>query len=120
MTRAVAGGAGAAVSVKSPVSVTVKVALALPRLVVTVSGPVVAPIGTVVVSWVALTERRTATRPLKLTVVAPGSKLVPVIVTKVPMGPLAGSTVVIAGPKRTVKVTLAGVGSSLLARSRAF
>jgi len=73
--------AGAAVSVKSPFVVTAKVVLALPRLVVTVSGPVVAPIGTVVVIAVALLVRSTARRPLKVTAVAPGSKFVPVIVT---------------------------------------
>src|SRR2546422_8691058 len=72
--------------------------------------------GEVVVIVVALSVRMTAARPLKVTV-APGSKLVPVIVTRVPMGPLAGSTVLIAGPTLTVKprVTVA----SLPARSRA-
>src|SRR2546427_19152 len=103
-------------SVKSPVVPTVKVRLAVPREVVTTSGPVLAPMGTVVVIVVALSVRMTAGRPLKVTV-APGSKLVPVIVTRVPMGPLAGSTVLIAGPTLTVKprVTVA----SLPARSRA-
>src|SRR5438034_7712854 len=120
MTFAVAGGAGAAVRVKSPVVSTVNVRLAVPRLVVTTSGPVVAPIGTVVVIWVAVTVRTTAARPLNVTVVAPGSKLVPVIVTNVPTGPLAGSTLVIDGPNRTVKVRVAGVRSSFPARSSAF
>src|SRR5437879_6251376 len=117
ITRALVG---AAVSVKSPVAPTVNVRLAVPRLVVTTSGPVVAPIGTVVVIWVAVTVRTTAVRPLNVTVVEPGSKLVPVIVTKVPMVPLAGSTLVIDGPNRTVKVRVAGVRSSFPARSSAF
>src|SRR3989449_7426708 len=115
ITRALVG---AAVSVKSPVAPTVNVRLAVPREVVTTSGPVVAPIGTVVVIWVAVTVRTTAARPLNVTVVEPGSKLVPVIVTNVPTGPLAGSTLVIDGPNRTVKVRVAGVRSSFPARSR--
>src|SRR2546422_4326525 len=45
---------------------------------------------------------------------------VPVIVTNVPTGPLAGSTLVIDGPNRTVKVRVAGVRSSFPARSSAF
>src|SRR3990170_5632176 len=36
------------------------------------------------------------------------------------MGPPTGSTLVIDGPKRTVKLAAAGVGSSFPARSRAF
>src|SRR3989338_2726423 len=36
------------------------------------------------------------------------------------MGPSAGAIEVITGPRRTVKLWLAGVGSSLPARSRAF
>ena len=99
-------------SVKSPVVPTVNVRLAVPREVVTTSGPVVAPIGTVVVICMAVRVRTAAARPLNLTCVVPGSKVVPVIVTKVPMGPLGGSTVVIDGPKRKVKVRVAGVGSS--------
>src|SRR3989442_11950249 len=75
--------------------------------------------GTVGVIVVALIVRIPAATPLNVTVVAPGSKVVPVIVTKVPLVPLAGSTAVIEGPKRTVKVRLASVGSSLPARSRA-
>src|SRR5438552_13878563 len=120
MTFAVAGGAGAAVRVKSPVVSTVNVRLAVPRLVVTTSGPVVAPIGTVVVIWVAVTVRTTAARPLNVTVVEPGSKFVPAIVTNVPTGPLAGSTLVIDGPNRTVKVRVAGVRSSFAGRWIAF
>jgi len=43
-------------------------------------------------------------------------KRVPVIVTKVPMVPVAGSSAVTSGRKLTVKLRLAGVGSSLPAR----
>src|SRR3990170_1305612 len=118
MTRAVAGGAGAAVSVKSPVAVTVKAWLAVPSPVVTVSGPVLAPIGTVAVISVGMSVRITAARPLKGTVVAPGTKFAPLMVTRVPMGPVSGVTLVITGPRITLKLRLAGVGSSLPARSR--
>src|SRR5919198_2820452 len=120
MTFAVAGGAGAAVRVKSPVVSTVNVRLAVPREVVTTRGPVAAPVGTVVVICAAVIVRITALTPLNVTVVAPGWKLVPVIVTKVPTIPLAGSTLVIDGPNRTVNFCVAGVGSSFPARSRAF
>src|SRR2546422_8768047 len=84
------------------------------------SAPVAAPIGTVVVMTVGEIMRITAASPLKLTVVAPGSKLAPVIVTSVPIVPPDGETSAIDGPKRTLKVRAAGVGSSLPARSRAF
>src|SRR5256712_614643 len=112
--------AGLALSANSPVSVTVNVRLSLPRGLVTTSGPVVAPIGTVVVIVVAETERTTAGSPLNVTVVGPGSKWAPLIVTKVPIVPLDGETSLIAGPSSTPNVRLAGVGSSLPARSRAF
>jgi len=73
-----------------------------------------------VVICVAVIVRITAARPLKVTWVVPGSKSVPVIVTRVPAVPLVGLTLVIEGPKSTVKVCAAGVGSSLPARSIAF
>src|SRR3989449_11669374 len=84
------------------------------------SAPVAAPIGTVVVMTVGEILRIAAANPLKLTVVARGSKLAPVIVTSVPIVPPDGETSAIDGPKRTLKVRAAGVGSSLPARSRAF
>src|SRR3989454_11180709 len=84
------------------------------------SAPVAAPIGTVVVMTVGEIIRIAAANPLKLTVVAPGSKFTPVIVTSVPIVPPDGETSAIDGPKRTLKVRAAGVGSSLPARSRAF
>ena len=94
--------------------------LAKPRVVVIRSAPVAAPIGTVVVMTVGEIIRIAAANPLKLTVVAPGSKFTPVIVTSVPIVPPDGETSAIDGPKRTLKVRAAGVGSSLPARSRAF
>src|SRR2546425_17372 len=48
-----------------------------------------------------------------------GSTRSPVIVRRVPAGPRSGSTLVMLGGNRTVKVRTAGVGSSLPARSRA-
>src|SRR5437016_7573601 len=92
MTRATVGGAGAAVSVKSAVVSTVNVWLAVPRLVVTTRVPLVVPMGTIVVIFVAVIVRITALRPLNVTVVVPGLKFVPAIVTNVPTVPLAGST----------------------------
>jgi len=50
----------------------VKVRLALPSAVTTVRGPVGAPLGTVVVIWVAVIVLMVAATPLKVTVVAPG------------------------------------------------
>ena len=99
--------------------VTVKFWLALPCEAVTVSGPVVALVGTVVVIMAAVIVRITAAAPLKLTWLVPGSKPVPVIVTRVPITLLAGSTLVILGPSCTVKVRDAGVESSFPAKSRA-
>ena len=64
--------------------------------------PVVAPVGTVAVMDVAeTTVNFVATVPWNLTVVAP-VKLVPVIVTVVPMGPDAGVNDVIVGGWITV------------------
>jgi len=79
--------------------VTVKLALlvAVPPGVVIVIFPVVAPLGTVAVIDVALTTvYAVAVVVLNLTVVAP-VRFVPVIVTRVPTGPEAGSNVVIVG-----------------------
>jgi hypothetical protein len=79
--------------------VTVKsVALvAVPPGVVTVILPVVAPVGTVAVIFVAeFTVNVVAATPLNLTEVAP-VKLVPVILTVVPTGPEVGVNDVIVG-----------------------
>src|SRR5437667_10055737 len=77
---------------------TVNAALlvAEPPGVVTLSGPVVAPAGTV--AWIAMAEGtvKLALTPLKATAVAP-VKLVPLMVTLVPAGPLVGAKLVIVG-----------------------
>lgn len=82
-----------------PPGVTVKLAalVVVPSSVVTVMGPVVLPKGTVVVTVPELLTVNVATLPPKKTPLAP-VKFVPVIVTPVPAGPLAG-----------VKDTMAGV-----------
>src|SRR2546427_4192680 len=64
--------------------------------------------------------RLAAANPVKLTVVRLGWKCPPVTVTSGPIVPPDGETSAIDGPKRTLKVRAAGVGSSLPARSRAF
>jgi hypothetical protein len=77
--------------------------VAMPPGVVTRIRPVVAPAGTVAVTWVALlTVKLLAATLLKLTVVAP-VKLVPVIVTTVPTGPVAGLKLVMVGGGITTK-----------------
>ena len=80
------------------VTVTVKlfVLVAVPPGVVTLSGPVVAPVGTV--AWIVVAEVtvKLALTPLNVTVVAP-VKFVPLIVTLVPTGPLVGVKLVIVG-----------------------
>jgi hypothetical protein len=79
--------------------VTVKfdVLVAVPPAVVTLMGPVVAPVGTVAVIFVAeLTMKVVALTPLNLTEVAP-VKFVPVIVTLDPTGPDMGENEVIVG-----------------------
>ena len=72
-------------------TVTVKLMplVAVPPGVVTWIGPLVAPLGTVAVSWVLDVTVKLAVVPLKVTEVAP-VKLVPLIVTWVPTGPLVG------------------------------
>ena len=70
--------------------------VAVPPGVVTRTGPVVAPIGTV--AWIAVSEvtLKLALLPLNVTAVAP-VKFVPLIITLAPTGPLAGVTLVIVG-----------------------
>ena len=90
---------GFTVRLKSWLVVTVKFRLALPRdNEVTVSGPLVAAVGTVVVIVPAVIVRTTAEVPLNVTRVAPGSKLLPEIVTRVPITPRGGSTSVMLKP----------------------
>jgi len=101
---------------------TVNAALlvAVPAGVVTLSGPVVAPAGTV--AWIVVSEVtvKVALTLLKATAVAP-VKFVPLIVTLVPTGPLLGVKPVIVGlvvapagspPSQAAKVN-AGVYASI-------
>jgi len=77
---------------------TVKLAalVAVPSKVVTVMGPVAPRAGTVVLTVPELLTVNVAATPPNETAVAP-VKLVPVIVTPVPAGPLAGAKEVMAG-----------------------
>src|SRR3989442_952849 len=70
--------------------------VAVPPDVVTVIGPVVAPLGTVVAIDVDEFTVKLAPVPLKRTAVAP-VKVAPVIVTLVPTGPLVGAKLVVVG-----------------------
>ena len=91
---------------------TVKLLLfvAVPPGVVTLSGPAVAPAGTV--AWIAVAEVtvKLALNPLNATAVAPVNS-VPLIVTLVPTGPLVGAKLVIVGALPTVKAPLLVAGS---------
>src|SRR6266567_3932249 len=78
--------------------------IAVPAAVVTERRPVVAPVGTTVTIWVAVSETMVAGVPLKVTSVAP-RRLWPAIVTVVPTGPdvgvnpsIQGVTVVVIRP----------------------
>jgi len=75
--------------------------VAVPPGVVTLSGPVVAPAGTV--AWMEVSELnvKVAPTPLKATALAPVN-FVPLIVTVVPTGPLVGAKLAIAGGLTTV------------------
>src|SRR5205814_1141308 len=75
---------------------------------------------TVVVMAVGVIDRTIAATPPKATWVAPGTNPLPVIVTNVPTGPLEGLRLASTGRRATANVSIAGVGSSLPARSRAF
>jgi hypothetical protein len=91
-----------------PPGVTVKLValVAVPSSVVTTRRPVVAPKGTVVVTVPGLLTVNVAAVPLNETAVAP-VKFVPVMVTPVPTGPLAGAKEDMAGVtvKRVVVFT---------------
>ena len=77
--------------------------MAVPPGVVTLMVPVVAPAGTVACIEVAELTAKLALTPLKAIRVAP-VKLVPLMVTLVPTGPLAGVKPVIDGGLITVKL----------------
>ena len=92
-------------------AVTVKLLLltAVPLAVVRLTGPVLAPAGTVAVTLVADTPLNTvAATPLKRTAVTP-PRLVPVMVTLVPTGPLVGAKEVMTGLTQLKKYTPASV-----------
>jgi hypothetical protein len=82
-------------------TVNALVLVAVPADVVTLTGPVVAPSGTVV--WIAVSEttEKVALTPLKATAVAP-VKFAPLIATMVPTGPLVGAKLVMLGGGITV------------------
>jgi len=82
---------GAVVTVKLPTEV------AVPPAVVTARVPGVAPLGTMAFIWVAdIPTKSVLLVPLNLTAVAP-VKLVPVMETNVPTGPLVGVKLLTAG-----------------------
>src|SRR5437667_1370112 len=88
---------GAKLVIVGALAVTVKLLLvAVPPGVVTLSGPLVAPPGTVAAIDVEEFTVKLALVPLKRTAVAP-VKVVPLIVTLVPTGPLVGAKLVIVG-----------------------
>ena len=78
------------------VNVKLAALVAVPSSVVTVIGPVAAPLGTVAVTVPGLLTVNVAAVPLNETAVAP-VKVVPLIVTTVPTGLLAGAKEVMAG-----------------------
>src|SRR3989442_10446949 len=77
--------------------------LAVPPAVVTLIGPVEAPLGTVAAIEVDEFTVKPALTPLNRTALAP-VKLVPLMVTLVPTGPLAGVKLVTVGGVTTVKL----------------
>src|SRR5437867_12842285 len=82
-------GFSSRLSVGGTVTVKLLTLVAVPAGVVTLIGPVVAPLGTVAVIWVLEFTVKPAVVPLKVTAVVP-MKLLPLIVTMVPTGPLGG------------------------------
>ncbi len=70
--------------------------VAVPALVVTVTTPVVAPTGTVAVSWVAERTEKFAATPANCTSLAP-VKFAPLMATTVPGAPEAGTKLLIVG-----------------------
>jgi hypothetical protein len=93
-------------------AVTVKEAalVAVPPGVVTAIAPVVAPAGTFAMTCDEfLTTTLVLVTPLKLTLVVPVVKLVPLIVTDVPVGPVAGEKLEMVGAGPTVTVNEAAL-----------
>ena len=77
--------------------------VAVPPGVVTLIGPVVAPLGTIARTWVSESTVKKADVPLKATAVVP-MKWLPLMVTVVPTGPLLGLKKLIVGGGITVKL----------------
>src|SRR5438093_1494124 len=100
LNELIIGAEGATVTVKLVALV------AVPPGVVTLIGPVVAPLGTVADIVVAELTEKFALVPLKVTAVAP-AKFVPVIVTPLPTEPLVGLKLVIVGALATTVNALA-------------
>src|SRR5439155_22445898 len=80
----------------------------VPSGVVTLSGPVVAPFGTIAWITIGAVTVKLALTPLNVTEVAP-VKFAPLIVTPYPSGPYAGVKLVIASTLATVTLTAAAV-----------
>ena len=85
------------------VAVKLLALVAVPPGVVTLIGPLVAPLGTVAVIWVLVFTVKLAPVPLKATAVAP-VKLFPLMVTEVPTDPLLGLKELMVGGGITVKL----------------
>ena len=90
-------------SVGAGMTVKLDTLVAVPPGVVTLTGPVVAPTGTVTVIRVPESTVNEAETPLNFTAVAP-VKAVPAMVTTVPTGPLVGVKDEIVGAGMTVKL----------------
>jgi hypothetical protein len=115
------------VIVGAPVPVTVKFVelVAVPSGLATAIGPVVAPAGTVVVIFCALSIVNVADVPLKVTLVTLGSlplKFWPWIVTEDPTGPLTGENDEIVGAAAqdagVIAIAAATVPATIAARVR--
>ena len=113
------------VIVGAPVVVTVKFVelVAVPSGLATAIGPVVAPAGTVVVIFCALSIVNVADVPLKVTLVTLGPlKFWPWIVTEDPTGPLAGENDEIVGAAAqaagVIAIAAAKVPATIPARVR--
>ena len=91
----------AAVNVTPTLTVKLLVLVAVPPGVATLSGPVVAPAGTV--AWIAVADVtvKLALTPLNVTAVTP-AKFVPLMVTLLPTSPLVGVKLVMVGGFTTV------------------
>jgi len=87
-------------TVNATVTVKLPVLVAVPPAVVTLTGPVVAPAGTI--AWTNASDRtvKLAPAPLKVTAVAP-LRFEPLMLTVVPAGPFAGLKLPIAGGAAT-------------------